>query len=115
MATKFDVTAAGELSAKNGPGDLQTEKQFDNFVLQLECKTNGKFLNSGVFFRCVPGKFWSGYEAQIRNEWLQEVKLKDGTTLMPGVVGHASDIIEHPQLVADRLVTFAKICAGSML
>ena len=31
------------------------------------------------------------------------------TTLMPGVVGHATDIIEHPQLVADRLVTFAKI------
>jgi 5-methyltetrahydropteroyltriglutamate--homocysteine methyltransferase len=28
---------------------------------------------------------------------------------MPGVVGHATDIIEHPQLVADRLVTFAKI------
>ena len=32
-----------------------------------------------------------------------------GTTLMPGVVGHATDIIEHPQLVADRLVTFANI------
>jgi 5-methyltetrahydropteroyltriglutamate--homocysteine methyltransferase len=51
--------------------------------------------------------------ANVRHEhewrvW-QDVKLKDGTTLMPGVVGHATDIIEHPQLVADRLVTFAKI------
>jgi 5-methyltetrahydropteroyltriglutamate--homocysteine methyltransferase len=51
--------------------------------------------------------------ANVRHEhewrvW-QDVKLRDGTTLMPGVVGHATDIIEHPQLVADRLVTFAKI------
>jgi 3-keto-disaccharide hydrolase len=67
MNTKFEVTAAGELSARNGPGDLQTEKQFDNFVLQLECKTNGKGLNSGVFFRCVPDQYQNGYEAQIHN------------------------------------------------
>jgi 5-methyltetrahydropteroyltriglutamate--homocysteine methyltransferase len=57
---------------------------------------------------CVSFEF-----ANVRHEhewrvW-QDVKLKDGTTLMPGVVGHATDIIEHPQLVADRLVTFAKI------
>ncbi len=29
--------------------------------------------------------------------------------MMPGVVGHASDIIEHPRLVADRLILFAKL------
>jgi 5-methyltetrahydropteroyltriglutamate--homocysteine methyltransferase len=27
---------------------------------------------------------------------------------MPGVIGHASDFIEHPQLVADRLIRYAK-------
>jgi len=57
---------------------------------------------------CVSFEF-----ANVRHEhewrvW-QDVKLKDGTTLMPGVVGHATDIIEHPQLVADRLTTFANI------
>lgn len=67
MKTRFEVTPAGELSAKNGPGDLQTEKAFDNFVLQLECKTNGKWLNSGVFFRCMPNQYQNGYEAQIHN------------------------------------------------
>jgi 5-methyltetrahydropteroyltriglutamate--homocysteine methyltransferase len=51
--------------------------------------------------------------ANVRHEhewrvW-QDVKLREGTTIMPGVVGHATDIIEHPRLVADRLVTFAKI------
>ena len=28
---------------------------------------------------------------------------------MPGVVGHATDIIEHPELVAQRLVRYAKL------
>jgi hypothetical protein len=65
--SKFEVTKDGELHVTNGPGDLQTEKQFDNFVLQLECKTNGKALNSGVFFRCLPDQYQNGYEAQIQN------------------------------------------------
>jgi len=32
------------------------------------------------------------------HEWtvFQDVRLPDGATLMPGVVGHATDIIEHP-------------------
>jgi hypothetical protein len=66
-ATKFEVTKDGELSAKNGPGDLQTVGQWADFVLQLECKTNGKWLNSGVFFRCIPDQYQNGYEAQIQN------------------------------------------------
>ena len=69
-ATKFEVNKEGELSAKNGPGDLQTEKQFDDFVLQFECKTNGLALNSGIFFRCMPDAYQNGYEAQIQNAYL---------------------------------------------
>jgi hypothetical protein len=76
----FTVTEKGELNIKNGPGDIHTEGEWDDFILQLDVISNGQRLNSGVFFRCVPGQFWSGYEAQIRNEWLQEVKLKDGIT-----------------------------------
>ena len=66
----FAVSPEGWLTIKNGPGDLQTEGQWDDFVLQIECKTNGKFLNSGVFFRCRPGEYQNGYEAQIHNGWL---------------------------------------------
>jgi len=76
VATKFEVTKEGELSAKNGPGDLQTEKQFDDFILQLECKTNGKFLNSGLFFRCMPDAYQNGYEAQIQNGYLLDDRTK---------------------------------------
>jgi 5-methyltetrahydropteroyltriglutamate--homocysteine methyltransferase len=45
------------------------------------------------------------------HEWRvwQEVALPEGKSLMPGVVGHATDIIEHPRLVADRLVRYAGI------
>jgi 5-methyltetrahydropteroyltriglutamate--homocysteine methyltransferase len=45
------------------------------------------------------------------HEWRvwQSVRLPAGKSLMPGVVGHATDIIEHPRLVADRLVRYAGI------
>lgn len=66
--SKFDVKD-GLLSIENGPGDLQTEKSYKNFLLQLECRTNGKHLNSGVFFRCRAGEYQMGYEAQINNNF----------------------------------------------
>src|SRR5208282_2165606 len=45
------------------------------------------------------------------HEWRvwQDVKLPDGKLLIPGVVSHATNIVEHPQVVADRLVRYAKV------
>jgi 5-methyltetrahydropteroyltriglutamate--homocysteine methyltransferase len=45
------------------------------------------------------------------HEWkvFEEVKLPEGATLIPGVVGHCTDFIEHPDLVAERLVRYAKL------
>jgi len=70
----FDVDNEGVLVLKDGPGDLQTEGQWANFILQLECKTNGRGLNSGVFFRCIPNEYQNGYEAQIHNGFEKEPK-----------------------------------------
>ncbi len=70
--SKFTVTKKGWLNVKNGPGDLQTEGQWADFVLQLDCISNGQHLNSGVFFRCIPGQYQNGYEAQIRNQFTKE-------------------------------------------
>ena len=39
----------------------------------------------------------------------RDVKLPAGKILIPGVVNHASDLVEHPELVADRIITFAEI------
>jgi 5-methyltetrahydropteroyltriglutamate--homocysteine methyltransferase len=45
------------------------------------------------------------------HEWKvwQDVTLPDGKLLIPGVVSHATNVIEHPELVADRLVRFANV------
>jgi 3-keto-disaccharide hydrolase len=70
--SKFTVNDKGELNIKDGPGDLQTEGRYADFVLQLDCISNGKHLNSGVFFRCRPNEYQNGYEAQIRNQFTAE-------------------------------------------
>jgi hypothetical protein len=72
--SQFSVTPEGWLHIKNGPGDLQTDGQYADFILQLECRTNGERLNSGVFFRCRPGEYQQGYEAQIHNGWAETPK-----------------------------------------
>jgi 5-methyltetrahydropteroyltriglutamate--homocysteine methyltransferase len=45
------------------------------------------------------------------HEWqvFEEIKLPQGATLVPGVIGHYSDFIEHPDLIAQRLVRYAKL------
>ena len=45
------------------------------------------------------------------HEWRvwQDVNLPDGKILIPGVVSHATNVVEHPELVADRILTFARV------
>jgi 5-methyltetrahydropteroyltriglutamate--homocysteine methyltransferase len=45
------------------------------------------------------------------HEWAvwEKVKLPAGKKLIPGVISHATNIVEHPELVAQRLVRLAKI------
>jgi 5-methyltetrahydropteroyltriglutamate--homocysteine methyltransferase len=45
------------------------------------------------------------------HEWhlWEHVKLPAGKILIPGVVGHDSDTIEHPELVAERLCNYASV------
>lgn len=38
-----------------------------------------------------------------------DVKLPEGKIIIPGVVGHATNVVEHPELVADRIENFAKL------
>jgi 5-methyltetrahydropteroyltriglutamate--homocysteine methyltransferase len=45
------------------------------------------------------------------HEWKvwEEVKLPDGKKLIPGVVSHITNVVEHPELVAERLVRLANL------
>ena len=49
--------------------------------------------------------------ARHEHEWRvwQDIDIPDDVILVPGVVGHATNVIEHPQLVADRIERFARI------
>ena len=47
------------------------------------------------------------------HEWKvwKDVKLPEGKILVPGVVSHGTNVVEHPELVAERLLNFAG-CVG---
>ncbi len=57
-----------------------------------------------------------GYSVEAGNvrhehEWkvFRDVKLPEGKILIPGVVSHATNVLEHPDVVADRLINYASV------
>ena len=59
----------------------------------------------------VKAQAYSVEAGNVRHEheyklW-REVKLPDGKILIPGVVSHATNVVEHPELVADRILAYA--------
>lgn len=59
----------------------------------------------------VGGFSFEGASPRHAHEWRvwEEHKLPEGSLIYPGVVSHSINAIEHPRLVADRIVQFAKI------
>jgi 5-methyltetrahydropteroyltriglutamate--homocysteine methyltransferase len=50
--------------------------------------------------------------ANVRHEhewriW-HEVKLPEGKKILPGIVSHSTNVVEHPELVAERIARFAE-------
>jgi 5-methyltetrahydropteroyltriglutamate--homocysteine methyltransferase len=45
------------------------------------------------------------------HEWRvwEDVKLPEGKVLIPGVIAHTTAVVEHPETVAERLVTYARL------
>jgi hypothetical protein len=69
----------GTIHVTNGGGFLETESTWGDFILQAQIKTNGKKLNSGIFFRAMPGTAQApsnGYEAQVQNGYEQNDRTK---------------------------------------
>jgi 5-methyltetrahydropteroyltriglutamate--homocysteine methyltransferase len=59
----------------------------------------------------VKAQAYSVEAGNVRHEhehkvW-QDVKLPDGKLLIPGVVSHATNVVEHPEVVADRILAYA--------
>ena len=69
----------GAIHVTNGGGFLETESEWGDFLLQAEIRTNGRHLNSGIFFRAMPGTEKApsnGYEAQVHNGWKNDDRTK---------------------------------------
>ncbi len=69
----------GTIHVANGRGFLETESTWGDFILQAQIRTNGKHLNSGIFFRAMPGTASepsNGYEAQVQNAFEQNDRTK---------------------------------------
>lgn len=49
--------------------------------------------------------------ARHEHEWKvwQDVTLPEGKLILPGIAGHATNVVEHPELVADRIERFASV------
>jgi len=60
----------GMIHLTGGPGNLETESTWADFLLQAEVRTGHSDVNSGIFFRAMPGTRdapANGYELQIHN------------------------------------------------
>jgi len=52
-----------------------------------------------------------GANPRHEHEWKvwETVKLPKGKVLIPGVISHATNVVEHPELVAERIARFASV------
>ena len=52
-----------------------------------------------------------GANPRHEHEWKvwKDVKLPAGKVLIPGVISHATNIVEHPELIAERIVRLARL------
>jgi hypothetical protein len=88
------LPAEGTIHVKGGPGFLETEAAWADFVLQFDVRTNVKDANGGVFFRAMPGtkkQPSNGYELQICNSFADGNRAKPndfGTGFGTGAIMH---------------------------
>ena len=80
MEGDYQMTDDG-LHITGGRAQLESKDSYDDFVLRAEVRTNADDLNSGIFFRCIPGDQMMGYECQICNA------IKDSDPLFPADCG----------------------------
>ena len=57
------------------------------------------------------GVSFEGANPRHEHEWklFERVKLPDGKVIIPGVLDSTTNFIEHPELVAQRLVRYARL------
>jgi 5-methyltetrahydropteroyltriglutamate--homocysteine methyltransferase len=68
-------------------------------IVDLLLKVNAK----GLSLEAANPRHDHDWEAWTR------VKLLDGQVLIPGMIGHYTDFVEHPSLIAERFIKYANV------
>lgn len=57
------------------------------------------------------GLTFEGANARHEHEWRiwEDVKLPEDKYIIPGIVSHATNVVEHPELVAERIIRYANL------
>lgn len=65
-------TDAGTIKLKGGRGHIELLQPHANLCLQATALTLTENVNSGIFFRCIPGEDMNGYECQIHHGFKED-------------------------------------------
>lgn len=66
-AIEANFTETGTIKLKGGRGHIELLQPHANLCLQATALTLTQNVNSGIFFRCIPGEDMNGYECQIHH------------------------------------------------
>jgi len=69
------MTDQGELHVQGGRTQLETQQEYGDFFLLADYKIDEPEMNSGIFFRCIPGDVMMGYECQVNNDFKNQSRL----------------------------------------
>ena len=65
-------TDKGTIKLKGGRGHIELLQPHANLCLQATALTLTENVNSGIFFRCIPGEDMNGYECQIHHGFKED-------------------------------------------
>lgn len=64
---KVEFTPEGALEMTGGKGHMELLQPHANVCVQFQVTTLAEKVNSGLFFRCIPGEDMNGYECQVHH------------------------------------------------
>ena len=71
-AIQATFTDTGTIKLKGGRGHIELLQPHANLCLQATALTLTENVNSGIFFRCIPGEDMNGYECQIHHGFKED-------------------------------------------
>jgi hypothetical protein len=71
-SVKAELNDKGALMLTGGKGHLELLQPHANCCIQFAAQTLAENVNSGLFFRCIPGEDMNGYECQIHHGFKED-------------------------------------------